>query len=130
MVMVPHCVEAHSHNLYRWQLADYVTRTTSFIVEHVVICSTGSNTVFLGKLTIVQLGHSPSLTEPDSITLFTRTPVLIQGSSLPCSQVLPSPHRPQPHEFIGNLFLCNPFLTLSSCLCLGLAHSPCVLRTC
>jgi hypothetical protein len=88
------------------------------IAEHVriAIYSAGSNTVFLGKLTIVQLHHSPSFTEPDSITLFTRTPVLIQGNSLPCSPVLPPPHRPQPHEFVGNLFLCNPSLRVTRVL--------------
>jgi len=69
--------------LFRWQLADYVTRATSVIAEHVVIYSTGSNTVLLRKLKIVQLRHSPTFTEP--VTLFTRTPVLIQGNSLPCS---------------------------------------------
>ena len=107
MVMVPHCVKAHLHNSLSLATSDYVTRA-SLIAEH-VIYSTGSKNVFLGKLTIVQLRPSLSFTEPDSITLFTRTHVLIQGNSLPCSQVLPSPHRPQPHESVGNLFLCNPF---------------------
>lgn len=109
MVMVPRCVKAHSRISLSLATCYYVTRATSLITWHVIIHSTDSNNVLVGMLAIAQLRHSPSFTEPDSTTVFTRTPVLVQGNSIPYSQVLPSPHRPQPHEFVGNLFLCHPF---------------------